>query len=176
MKKQIVAAALVGVLSFGLAGCAPSEEQVAEAVNEIVAGYDYEKSEAKYDEFKAHMSDEQIAQCDEAIHNQKNEALKLAGSDFALEYACDYVKARLKSPSSFTLYDSSSEWQYGFDENDDSEFAGSNSYKVEFIYGATNSFGGEVTDNARFYVPVRFDTESMSVSYDSTGVFQAVTY
>lgn len=176
MKKQLATAAIVGALSFGLVGCAPSEQQVSDAVNEIITGYDYTESQAKYDEFEQYMNDNQRETCTEAIHDQKIDELKQMGSDYALDIATSYVKERLKSPSSFTLYDYSSEWQYGFEEGEGGEFAGSNNYEVEFTYGATNSFGGEVTSDAHFYVPITFDVDAMEVSFDSDGVFMALNY
>lgn len=58
------------------------------------------------------------------------------------------------------MYSSSSECGFEFSELGEDIYL----YDVEFTYGATNSFGGEVTSEAEFSVNVELDMESMTAT------------
>lgn len=160
MKNKVVVAAVCIAVSTCLIGCTPSEEKVEQAVSEISSGTSWEEMSDTFDKYREYMTENQVEECDSAIENQKLEELKVQGEQAALDYCIDYVKTHLKSPDSFNMYSSSSECGFEFSELGEDIYL----YDVEFTYGATNSFGGEVTSEAEFSVNVELDMESMTAT------------
>lgn len=79
----------------------------------------------------------------------------------------EYIKSALKSPRSFNMYDGTVS---GFTEDstfEDGSYKGM--YTIE--YGATNSFGGEVTTTTAVITKAYIDFENLSVKYTYIGEY-----
>lgn len=90
---------------------------------------------------------------------QKSLSLLYYGQAKSLDYAIEFIMANLKSPKSFNLYDATY-IDTKVDENSQEYYT---IYSI--TYGATNSFGAEVTDTSTVYCYYTVDEENGDVEF-----------
>ena len=127
----------------------PSKDNINEIVDSILACKNNETERA----WK--LIQDNAAYMDK---NQLQECLISYGKWKSYEYAETEIKSLLKSPRSFYLYDGS----IGTPAKQED---GSYETKVTVKYGATNSFGGEMTDEVTVYVHFEADIDAVEVTF-----------
>ena len=129
------------------------EGQKASAIYaEVAMAINYGDYDMVYDfideikQYKQYLSDEEVIK-----------DLVLCGQCLGVYEAITYIKDGLKSPDSFNLYDLS----VGTADYDNGEWC--STYTIK--YGATNSFGAEVTSTSTIYTYYTIDTDKVSVDF-----------
>lgn len=126
-----------------------SKEEIDAIVNEILQykNRDTEKALKLIKEYSEYMTDGQL-----------KSTLLSYGKFESFNKAVEKLKTYLKSPRSFRLYDGS---VYSPVLQED----GSYKVQLEIEYGATNSFGAEITENVTMYATIVVDLQNVSVDF-----------
>jgi len=138
-----------------ISGLQELEEALSSSAYETILSYNNTEVEKMYELIvycKNLFSDEQLETC--LIHYGKwNGYYK----------AVDYIKALLKSPKSYTFYSGTA----GGFKNPLKSGAYRGRYEIKF--GATNSFGAEVTNTEEVYVTFFVDKDNLTIDYAYVG-------